>query len=63
MTAPQSGSARPICIAKQTAITPSSVMIERLDPAKAERLEIEDQEHVQRRDDHADLQRNAEDAG
>jgi hypothetical protein len=34
---------------------------QRLDPAEAEPLQIEDQEHVQRGDDHADFKRNAED--
>ncbi len=36
---------------------------EGLDPAEAELLQIEDQEHVERGDDDADLERNAEDAG
>ena len=60
ITAPQSGSASAIWIAKQTAITPSSVTIEGLDPAEAEALHPQDQEHVERGDDHADLERNAE---
>ena len=33
---------------------------EGLDPAEAEVLQIEDEEHVERRDEHADLERNAE---
>ena len=44
---------------KQIAITPSSV-VERLDPAEAFVLQPEDQEHIERRDDDADFQRNSE---
>ena len=49
-----------IWMPKQTAMTPSSAMIEGLDPAEAELLQPQDQEHVERGEDDADLERNAE---
>ena len=41
-------------------MTPSSVMINASTAAEAQPLQIEDQEHVERGEEHADLERNAE---
>ena len=49
--------ARAICTPKQKAMTREERDDERLDPAEADILKIEDQEHVERRDDDADLER------
>ena len=60
ITSPQSGSAMAIWTMKQSAITPSSVMMN----ASIQRkpcLQPQDQEHVERGDEDADLERDAED--
>ena len=60
ITAPQSGSASAIWMPKQTAMTPSSVTMKASTQRKPSVLQPQDQEHVERGDDHADLERNAE---
>ena len=60
ITWPQSGSAMAIWTPKQSAMTPSSDDHEGLDIAEAEPLHGKDDEHVERGQDNADLERNAE---